>query len=93
MHMTSVHDIIIGSVCINGEEPIESHITNVHCVHVCAYPCGKVHGCTMKTCGLPRITRVFPPMISADTVKKFYATALHDTLWRLAGIQFTVINS
>ena len=29
-------------------------------------------------------------MISADTVKKFYAAALHDTLQRFAGVQFTL---
>ena len=34
----------------------------------------------------PRIS----PMISMDTVKKFYAAALHNTLRRFTGIQFTL---
>ena len=57
------------------------------------YPCGMVRICTMKMHGLPRIIGVFPPMISMDTVKKFYAAALHDTLWRFAGIELMFINS
>ena len=32
-------------------------------------------------------------MISVDTVKKFYAAALRDTLRKFTGVQFTVINS
>ena len=57
------------------------------------YPCGMVRVCTMKMHGLPRIIGIFPPMISMDTVKKFYAAALRDTLLRFTGIEFTVINS
>ena len=34
---------------------------------------------------------VFLPMISTDTVKKFYAVALHDTLRSFAGVQFTLL--
>ena len=56
-------------------------------------PCGKVRGNTMKTRGLPRITHAFPRVVSADTVKKFYAATLHDTLRRYVGVQYTVINS
>ena len=40
-----------------------------------------------------QITHAFLRMISADTVKKFYAAALRDTLQRYADVQFTVINS
>ena len=29
-------------------------------------------------------------MISVDTVKKFYVAALHNTLWRFTGVQFTL---
>ena len=37
-----------------------------------------------------RITCASLPIVSMDTVKKFYAVVLHDTLRRYAGVQFTL---